>query len=331
MRQLLIVPIFSWALFSLACQKKESDSSTEPEVASNTVNVSVQDPAPVSGQNSEPVPLPSSPEQPGTPSLPPGDPERPSQAQPAPTEGVSSLKIISEGAFIVGHKKLLKAMARYTTGTQREVPAQWDLVSNEADASLEADGSIKASKTGKVVVRAQFSDKAAEATFIFQEPMLRHRENQFWVYRLNREFLSFNSPWDKEAGHGITRLPNNVPDYGRSCLEEARQRFSEVQEQEEVKGRIGELIANGATAQLIFLVNVVPVDGRRNDLRRLDRDAYFWHWNRESERPSLAMSRFKEGSWVWEVIASPGECLQPDETEIQRYLNYVAARLALVQ
>jgi hypothetical protein len=331
MRQLLIVPIFSWALFSLACQKKEGSSSTVPEMASNTVDVSVHEPTPVSEENTEAVPLPSFPEQPQMPPLPSTEPERPSQTQPPPTEGVRSLRIVSEGAFIVGHKKLLKAMASYETGVQREVPATWDLVTNEAEASLDVDGRLKASKTGKVVVRAQFSDKAAQATFTFQEPMLRHREIQFWVYRLNRDILSFNNPWDKEPGNGIVRVPNDVPDYGRSCLDEARQRFSEVQAQEDVKNRIGELIANGSTAQLIFLVNVVPVDGRRNDLRRLDRDAYFWHWNRESERPSLAMSRFKEGSWVWEVIASPSECLQPDEMEIQRYLDYVATRLAHVQ
>jgi hypothetical protein len=52
---------------------------------------------------------------------------------------------------------------------------------------------------------------------------------------------------------------------------------------------------------------------------------------REATRPSLAMSRFQQGSWVWEVIASPGECLQPDTRDIQRYLDYVITRLAHVQ
>jgi hypothetical protein len=160
--------------------------------------------------------------------------------------------------------------------------------------------------------------------------MLRLKEEQFWVYRLNREFLSFNSPWDKEAGHAIVLTPTNVPDFARNCLEQAKQNFSIMQHEPAMKERLAALIGAGATAQLIFMVNVVPVDGRRNDLRRLDRDAYFWHWTREDQRPSLSMSIFQKGSWVWEVIASPGECHQPDTKEIPRYLDYVAMRLAHV-
>lgn len=326
MRQLLIVPMFSWALFSFSCQKKESDSHDPP--AANTVDSSVQNPVPPE-QNPGVQPVPVNPGQPG-PSTPP-DPAVPAPVEPAPTEGVTSLSIQSEGAFLIGHKKKLRAVAQYQTGNTRDVPAQWTLITNEADATLEADGHLRAKKIGKVVVRAEFGGQIAEAEFKIEEPMLRHKEDQFWVYRLNREFLSFNTPWDKEAGNGIIRSPGQVADYAKDCLDQAKQNFSVVQNEPSMKERFGALIGGGTTAQLIFLVNVVPVDGRRNDLRRLDRDAYFWHWTREDTRPSLSMSRFQQGSWVWEVIAGPGECLQPDIKEIRRYLDYVAMRLVHVQ
>lgn len=327
MRQLLIVPIISWTLFSFSCQKKESGSQENP--AANTVDASVENPVPMPVQNPGTQPLPTASGQARPPA--PTEPQAPAPMEPAPTEGVTSLSIRSEGAFLIGHKKKLRAIAQYETGTKRDVAAQWALISNEANAALDAEGHLQAKKVGKVVVRAEFGGQLAEAEFHSEEPMLRHKEDQFWVYRLNREFLSFNSPWDKQAGHGIIRSPKDMPDFAKSCLDEAKQNFSLIQNEPTMKERFGTLIGNGATAQLIFMVNVVPVDGRRNDLRRLDRDAYFWHWTREDTRPSLAMSRFQQGSWVWEVIASPGECLQPETKEIQRYLDYVAMRLAHVQ
>lgn len=335
MRQLLIVPLFSWTLFSFSCQKSESKSADEPPI--NTVDASVQNPGTPPEQNSGARP----PQGGAIPGLPPGplNPEQPSgpaapapaPQEPAPTEGVISLSIQSEGAFLIGHRKKLRAMAQYESGLQRDVPAEWTLVSNEAGATLEGDGHLKAKKKGKVVVRAAFGGQLAEAEFTSEEPMLKLKEDQFWVYRLNRELLSFNSPWDKVAGNGIVRSSKDMPEFAKDCLDEAKQNFSIIQNEASVKERLGALIGGGTTAQLIFLVNVVPVDGRRSVLRRLDRDAYFWHWMREDQRPSLSMSRFQQGSWVWEVIASPGECLQPDPKEIQRYLDYVAMRLVHVQ
>lgn len=327
MRQLLIVPMFSWALFSFSCEKKESGSEDTPPI--NTVDASVQNPVPPPVQNPGTQPLPSTPGPAGT--TPPVEPGAPAPVEPAPIEGVTSLSIQSEGAFLIGHKKKLRAIAQYESGTQRDVPAQWTLVTNEADASLDAEGHLRAKKIGKVVVRAEFGGQLAEAEFNIEEPILRQKENQFWIYRLNRDLLLFNNPWDKVAGNSIIRSSKNVPDYAKDCLDQAKQNFSVVQNEPSMKERFGALLGGGATAQLIFMVNVVPVDGRRNDLRRLDRDAYFWHWTREDQRPSLTMSRFQQGSWVWEVIASPGECVQPDTKEIQRYLDYVATRLVHVQ
>ncbi len=315
MRQLLIVPMFSWALFSFSCQQKDDAPVPVPVSA---VDVSVQDP-----------PTPANPGD--APSSKPAGPPSAEPPEPAPTEGVTSLSIQVEGAFLIGHRKKLRAIAHYEEGTSREVPAQWTLITNEADATLEADGHLRAKKTGKVSVRAGFGGQLAEAEFRIEEPVLRHKEDQFWVYRLNRDYLSFNTPWDKETGHGIVRSPGNIANFAKDCLDQAKQSFSLVHNEPSMKERFGALIGNGATVQLIFLVNVVPLDGRRNDLRRLDRDAYFWHWTREDARPSLAMSRFQQGSWVWEVIASPSECLQPDIKEILRYLDYVALRIVHVQ
>lgn len=333
MRQLLIVPTFGWALFSFSCQKSESQGEDTPPI--NPVDASAQNPGTPSEQNSGAGPspggsIPGLPPSPLNPPIPSG-PAAPAPGEPVPTESVVSLSIQSEGAFLIGHKKKLRAIAQYDSGIQRDVPAQWTLVINEALATLDSDGLIEANKQGKAVVLAAFGGQQAEAEFTSEEPILKHKENQFWVYRQNRELLSFNSPWDKVAGNGIIRSSKDMPAFAKDCLDQAKQNFSVIQDQASVKKRFGALIGGGTTAQLIFLVNVVPVDGRRSDLRRLDRDAYFWHWMREDERPSLAMSRFQQGSWVWEVIASPGECLQPDPKEIQRYLDYVAMRLVHVQ
>jgi hypothetical protein len=327
MRQLLFVPMFTWALFSFSCQKSESKSESDP--VANAVDSSLQSPTALSDETSGEQPATSDPSAP-RPSTQPG-PGASTTVEPAPTEGVTSLSIFSEGAFLIGHRKQLRAIARYKTGLKRDVPAQWSLVTNEADAALEDAGRVRARKKGKLVVRAQFGGQVAEAEFRVDEPILRHKEDQFWVYRLDQNFVLFNTPWDKVPGHGIIRSPQNMPGYAKNCLEEARQSFSVLQNEDAMKERFGAAIGSGATSQLIYMVNVVPQDGRRNDLRRQDRDAYFWHWTREDTRPSLAMSRFQQGSWVWEVIASPGECLQPDAREIQRYLDYVIARLAHVQ
>ncbi|HYX31968.1 MAG TPA: hypothetical protein VE954_02555 [Oligoflexus sp.] len=332
MRQLLIVSMFSFALLSSSCQKKDSGSTPQPDPATNTGATIVEDPAPVPVENPGVQPLPPNPGLP-TPPLPtpstPDEPGTPAPVEPAPTQGLVSLSIQSQGAFIVGYPKKLKAIGQYEApAPTREVPADWSLVSNDAEATLEADGTLLAKKPGKVVVKAQFGDKSAEAEMNFQFPILTRKEDQFWVYRFKNDILSFNTPWDKEAGNGIIRSGANLPAYVIGCLNQAKERFNTLQSQDDIKARFGQVIASGATAKLIFMVNAVPVDGRRNDLRRMDRDAYFWHWMREDLRPSLAMSKFQEGVWVWEVLASPEACEQPDETEMKRYLDYVASRLA---
>jgi hypothetical protein len=184
-----------------------------------------------------------------------------------------------------------------------------------------------AQKPGKVMVKAEFADHMAEAELEFILAMLTFKEEQFGVYRIDKEKISFNSPWDKEPGHAIARSAENLPPMATDCLQRAKDRFAELQNQAEVKNRLEAALANGATSQLIFLMNVVMVDGRRNELRRLDRDAYFWHWTREDLRPSLAVSKFQEGAWVWEVIVSPTACVQPDAKEMMRYLDYATSRL----
>jgi len=324
MRQLLIVPVFTCIFFAFSCQKTESSSAPQPDPAANAGDAVGHGSAP---PYTGPIPG-SDAAQPSVPLPPSVEPGEPAPEEPVPTQGLIALTIASQGAFLVGQKKKLKAMAYYKEpAVSREAPALWSLTSNEADASLAAEGIIVAKRPGKIRVKAEFADQIAEAELDFILPMLNLQEEQFWVYRLEKEKLSFNSPWDREAGSAIIRSAENLPSMAIDCLQRAKDRFAELQSQAEVKNRLDAVLVRGATPQLIFMVNVVPVDGRRNDLRRLDRDAYFWHWTREDLRPSLAMSIFQEGAWVWEAIVSPGACVQPDKVEVLRYLDYVITRL----
>lgn len=324
MRQLLIVPVFTYVLFSFSCQKSASNSAKKPEAAANGGDTAWQgspppSPLPVHGSDS------ASPSVPSPPSVGPGEPK---PLEPPPIEGVLALTIASQGVLLVSQKKQLKAIASYQEpAVSREAPARWSLMSNEADASLTADGIIVARKPGKVMVKAKFAGHVAVAELEFILAMLNFKEEQFWVYRFAKEKLSFNSPWDKEAGSAIERSAQNLPPMATDCLQQAKERFAELQNQAEIKNRLAAALAHGSTSQLIFLINVVAVDGRRNELRRLDRDAYFWHWTREDLRPSLAVSKFQEGAWVWEAIVSPAACVQPDATEMMRFLDYATSRL----
>ena len=95
----------------------------------------------------------------------------------------------------------------------------------------------------------------------------------------------------------------------------------------EVSPLIASVLAKGGSPQLILLVNVVPKDGLRNSLRRLDRDAYFWHWNQDGKKPSWTLDKKQVGAWVWEVISGPSDCVLPDHKEALRYLQYSKRRL----
>ncbi|MBC7531410.1 MAG: hypothetical protein H7318_07515 [Oligoflexus sp.] len=157
---------------------------------------------------------------------------------------------------------------------------------------------------------------------------LKIKERQFWVYGKKDGQLAFNTPWDEEEGDAIDRDGSQVPEYAKSCLKTAEENYEKLSKLGSFQSRIQKLLASGVTADLTFLVVTVDNDQERDNLRKLDRDSYFWQWTDLHKKPVLGMNVYERGTWVWEVIASPGQCLGPESKEIRRLLDYSAKRLA---
>ena len=157
---------------------------------------------------------------------------------------------------------------------------------------------------------------------------LRIKESQFWVHTKTEGVLTFNTPWDETEGDGIIRDESMVPAYARSCLKAARSTYDSIAIHKDFQAKIKPLLEKGVTADLSFLVVVSESDADRTALRRLDRDAYFWHWNDPAKKPVLSMNQYEKGSWVWEVIATPSTCVQPVIRDIGRMFDWTSRRLA---
>lgn len=152
-------------------------------------------------------------------------------------------------------------------------------------------------------------------------------EVQYWTYALEDGRISFRFPWEHDGNGDAVFDESRVPEYGRTCSQKARERFHDTFQRSDLLEQFERLHAKGVTSRFTLIVNVIPSRNFLNQLRRWDRDAYFWHWNGRYYRPALSMSQFRQGTWVWEVIAYPGTCLQPQETEIRRFLDYVEKRV----
>lgn len=155
---------------------------------------------------------------------------------------------------------------------------------------------------------------------------LRIKEAQFWVYERIDGNLSFNTPWDEEEGDGILRDENLAPSYARDCLRIAQETYANLAKLTDFQERIKPILAQGATSDLIFLVVSTDSENDRTALRKLDRDAYFWHWTDTAKKPVLSMNQYEKGSWVWEVIATPKSCIQPVIRDLGRYLDWTSRR-----
>ncbi len=81
--------------------------------------------------------------------------------------------------------------------------------------------------------------------------------------------------------------------------------------------------------RVMLVINVLPQQSLYRQLASLDREPYFWHWNEDGRVPSVALSNYRRGSFVWEVVASPERCMQPPSQTVLDYLNYAARRLSL--
>lgn len=152
------------------------------------------------------------------------------------------------------------------------------------------------------------------------------QETQYWVYTYEANQLQFNSPWDAVEGDAIKRDTLDLPPHAAPCVALSVSSMEAAFKDPPVAAKLAALSAQGSTKELVLLVNVVPAGTPRNELRKLDRDAYFSHWNGLETRPHLALSNYKKGQWIWEVIASPEACLQPNKKELLRYLDYALQR-----
>lgn len=226
-----------------------------------------------------------------------------------------------EGEPVVGERLQVRTVATYENpAASKDVGAQLTLVQNDATAQLAANGILSATKHGVVKIEASFEGKTATAVVQFQYPA------QYWVYREENNALLFNTPWDKDEGDEIKRNAEGLPDYALECLKQGQKELADAEANGSLKWNT--LAGSGATNKLVYLVNVVSNSNRMQRLRALDRDAYFWHWTSETKRPYLAMSNFKRGTFVWELVATPQGCLQPSIKEAQRYVDYAANRLS---
>jgi hypothetical protein len=277
--------------------------------------VPTPDPAPVPTPDPAPVPTPAP-----SPVPTPG-PEPTPAPSPEPVPVLSGLNVTFEGEATVGTALQLRTVATWDNPTtSKDVQAALTLIQNNAAAKLLTNGQIVADKHGSVTIEASFEGQKATTTVHFQYPA------QFWVYREDSNGLLFNTPWDKEEGEDIKRTTEDVPDFAIECLKKSQETLAAA----EANGSLNwnALASQGATKKMVYLVNVVSRSSRLQNLRYLDRDAYFWHWTSESSRPYLAMSNFKRGTFVWEVVASPQACVQPSIKEAQRYVEYAAKRLS---
>ncbi len=158
-------------------------------------------------------------------------------------------------------------------------------------------------------------------------PRLKEVTSEFWIHRLDHEQLLFNAPWDAESGESIQRDQTGMPPYAISCREEALKASARWFASPEVAALWLLLYEAGAPRDVLVVVNVLPEDLTVDRMKRIDRDAYFWLWPRRDMRPTLSLTNFRQGTWVWEVLAAPSSCVQPDPKEATRYLTYAGQRL----
>lgn len=152
-------------------------------------------------------------------------------------------------------------------------------------------------------------------------------EIQYWIYTLENAQISFRFPWENEGNSDAVFEDSGVPEYGRACRQKTSELFQDTFLRSDLVERFERLHAKGVTSRFTLIVNVIPSPKFLPNLRRWDRDAYFWHWNGRFFRPALSMSNFRQGTWVWEAIAYPGSCLQPQAAEVIRFLDYVEKRM----
>lgn len=151
-------------------------------------------------------------------------------------------------------------------------------------------------------------------------------EIQFWIYDSDEQnILIFNSPWDEQPGDDVKRDHQGLSPYIHSCAISTLESLETTLKRQDTHTLFKQLTQNGATSQVIVIINGIEFDSQRSQLRERDRDAYFWHWSHHPDKkPVISLSNYKDPTshWYWEVIATPNACIEPDRREMLRYLQY---------
>jgi hypothetical protein len=208
---------------------------------------------------------------------------------------------------------------------------QWSVVEGTGRASLLAAGRVRALAPGSFTLQAQLGTLTASLSFTIEAPAFAV-EQEFWVYAGEPDGTKF--PWYTEdtSGFIFTTDAAEVSEGARACAmqaQESLQRFRDTHK--ELLAELETLGSTGSASTFRIVVNVVQ--GRYlRQLRNLDRGPYFWHWNKTpGQTPTLALSRFQGGEWIWEVASTQDglQCRQPSDSEGKRYLEYAKQRLTV--
>ncbi|NRA63972.1 MAG: hypothetical protein HRU19_05780 [Pseudobacteriovorax sp.] len=150
--------------------------------------------------------------------------------------------------------------------------------------------------------------------------------SQVWVFQEDKAW----TPWQDDY-EPLALDSDLVTEDARACLESAQAQLESALADEDMKALIETVLAAQGTERIIALVSDVKRYSSNSwfEGKYIDRDPYFWHWNQDKKVPSLAMSRFDRGAWVWESSLTRGVCKHPSIPEMKRYLEYAAKRLSI--
>ena len=149
-------------------------------------------------------------------------------------------------------------------------------------------------------------------------------ESQYWLF----DSSGFRAPWKTQTPERF-QSEATPSELAQACRVESEAALAEALGDKEVVNLLNKVFAEGGTQKLILVttdtLNFSPM--AKFDDRRIDRAAYFWHWNQDNRIPSVASSRYDKGTWVWESTLSKGICTHPTVSEMKRYLRYANERL----
>ncbi|HYX34581.1 MAG TPA: hypothetical protein VE954_15890 [Oligoflexus sp.] len=193
------------------------------------------------------------------------------------------------------------------------------------------DGVVRATKAGKLIVEAKAADGSTASLEIAVVEGADYKWMQFWVYGDVPDNTKFIWTAPEGTDFVFTAEAEEVSAAALYCGRKSQAAFNQfLKDNAEIVKEIHDL---KGTKDFRVILNVVKTRQALSALPRLDRTAYFWHWNRYiGQVPVLSMSAFDKGTWIWEVnTTQDGEvCEQPDVKEGRRYLEHARQRLKVM-